>query len=54
MHRFLPALIVRGGGKVISSRSITVRTGHGKSHYDTLRRMMLGLVDLIGVAWLLR
>lgn len=54
MHRFMPALIVRGGGKVISySVNHRVRT-HGKSHYDTLRRLMVGIVDLIGVAWLLR
>ncbi len=54
MHRFLPALVVRGGGKVISYPvNHRVRT-HGKSHYDTLRRLMVGIVDIMGVAWLLR
>lgn len=54
MHRFLPALVVRGGGKVISYPvNHRVRT-HGNSHYDTLRRLMVGIVDIMGVAWLLR
>lgn len=54
MHRFLPALIVRGGGKVVSYPVNHRPRIHGKSHYDTLRRLMVGIVDLIGVAWLLR
>ena len=54
MHRFLPALIVRGGGKVISYPVNHRPRVHGKSHYDTLRRLMVGIVDLMGVAWLLR
>lgn len=53
MHRFMPALVVRSGGKVISYPvNHRVRT-HGKSHYDTLRRLMVGIVDIMGVAWLL-
>ncbi len=54
MHRFLPALIVRGGGKVISCPVNHRPRVHGQSHYDTLRRLMVGVVDLMGVAWLLR
>jgi dolichol-phosphate mannosyltransferase len=54
MHRFLPALIIRGGGKVISYPVNHRPRIHGKSHYDTVRRMIAGIVDLIGVAWLLR
>ncbi len=54
MHRFLPALIVRGGGKVVSYPVNHRPRIHGKSHYDTLRRLMVGIVDLMGVAWLLR
>lgn len=54
MHRFLPALIKRRGGKVVS-----VHVGHrnrefGKSNYGTLDRLMVGIVDLFGVAWLQR
>ena len=54
MHRFLPALIVRGGGKVVSYPVNHRPRIHGKSHYDTLRRLIVGIVDLMGVAWLLR
>ena len=54
MHRFLPALIVRGGGKVVSYPVNHRPRVHGQSHYDTLRRLTVGIVDLIGVAWLLR
>ena len=54
MHRFMPALVVRGGGKVISYPVNHRVRVHGKSHYDTLRRLIVGIVDIIGVAWLLR
>lgn len=54
MHRFLPALIVRGGGRVVSFAVNHRPRMHGRSHYDTLRRLMVGIVDLIGVAWLIR
>jgi len=54
MHRFLSALIKRRGGKVVS-----VPVGHrnreyGKSNYGTLDRLMVGIVNLFGVAWLQR
>lgn len=52
MHRFLPALIQRHGGKV-SSVAVNHRpraTGH--SHYGTLDRLAVGIPDLIGVYWL--
>lgn len=54
MHRFLPALIKRRGGKIVS-----VPVGHrnrefGKSNYGTIDRLLVGIVDLFGVAWLQR
>ena len=54
MHRFLPALIKRGGGAVLE-----VPVGHrprraGVSHYGMLNRTWIGLVDMLGVAWLQR
>lgn len=53
MHRFLPALVVRAGGEVISV-SVNHRPRlHGRSHYDTLRRLLNGIIDLAGVAWLI-
>lgn len=52
MHRFLPALILRAGGQVISEpvshRSRTI----GYSKYGTLDRLWAGLIDLLGVIWL--
>jgi len=54
MHRFLPALFLREGARVIS-----IPVGHrprtvGRSKYAMLDRLGAGLVDLVGVLWLLR
>jgi dolichol-phosphate mannosyltransferase len=54
MHRFLPALFIRAGGRVVS-----VPVGHrprlrGASKYGTFDRLWVGIVDLAGVAWLQR
>jgi dolichol-phosphate mannosyltransferase len=54
MHRFLPALFIRGGGQVVS-----VPVGHrartrGASKYGTFDRLWVGIFDLLGVAWLQR
>lgn len=54
MHRFLPALILRGGGKV---RSVTVNHRprlRGQSHYGVGNRLFVGITDLLGVMWLHR
>ena len=54
MHRYLPALFIRAGGRVVS-----VPVGHrprtrGTSKYGTLDRLWVGIFDLVGVAWLQR
>jgi len=54
MHRFLPALFIRAGGRVVS-----VPVGHrprtrGRSHYGVFNRLGVGIVDLLGVMWLMR
>jgi len=54
MHRFLPALFLRAGGRVVS-----VPVGHrprlrGRSNYGVLDRLGAGLFDLAGVYWLQR
>jgi dolichol-phosphate mannosyltransferase len=54
MHRFLPALIKRRGGKVVSVHVGHRNREHGKSNYGTLDRLLVGVVDLFGVAWLQR
>lgn len=54
MHRYLPALIKRRGGQVVSVQVGHRNREHGKSNYGTLDRLMVGIVDLFGVAWLQR
>jgi dolichol-phosphate mannosyltransferase len=54
MHRFLPALFLRHGARVIS-----VPVGHrarmrGTSKYGMLNRLWVGIVDIFGVMWLRR
>lgn len=54
MHRFLPALILRAGGQVISeSVNHRARTS-GNSKYGTLDRLWAGVIDLLGVIWLIK
>lgn len=54
IHRFLPALFIRSGGKVISVPVRHHARAHGASHYGTWDRLRVGVVDLLGVAWLQR
>ncbi len=54
IHRFLPALFIRAGGKVVSVPVRHHARAHGASHYGTWDRLKVGIVDLIGVAWLQR
>jgi len=52
MHRFLPALVLRAGGKVISEPVNHRARAHGYSKYGTLDRLWVGMVDILGVMWL--
>ncbi len=52
MHRFLPALFLRGGGRVVSMPVHHRPRAAGHSHYGTLDRLAVGIVDLAGVWWL--
>ena len=54
MHRYLPALIKRRGGLVISVPVSHRNREFGKSNYGTIDRLLVGIVDLFGVAWLQR
>jgi dolichol-phosphate mannosyltransferase len=54
MHRFLPALFIRAGGRVISVPVNHRPRLRGTSNYGTLDRALVGIVDLLGVAWLQR
>lgn len=54
MHRFLPALVLRQGGRVVS-RPVNHRPRmRGQSNYGTLDRLVVGVVDIFGVMWLQR
>lgn len=53
-HRFLPALIQREGYAVIHHAVTDRPRRHGASHYRTGKRAIQGLVDLVGVWWLIR
>ena len=54
MHRFLPALVRRGGGQVESVPVAHRPREHGQSHYGIHNRLWVGLVDMLGVIWLQR
>lgn len=54
MHRFLPALVLRAGGRVVSVPVNHRHRSGGRSHYGTWGRLTAGLVDMAGVMWLKR
>ena len=54
MHRFLPALVQRNGGQVISVAVSHRPRSKGRSHYGVLDRLGTGIVDLLGTVWLQR
>ena len=54
MHRFLPALFIRAGGRVVSVPVNHRPRTRGASNYGTLDRLWVGLFDLAGVFWLQR
>lgn len=54
MHRYLPALFARDGWAIAHVDVSHRARGGGRSNYSNLQRGLVGAVDLIGVAWLLR
>jgi len=52
MHRFLPALMIRRGGKVVSVPVNHRPRERGVSKYGVWNRLWVGIVDLFGVMWL--
>jgi dolichol-phosphate mannosyltransferase len=54
MHRFLPALVLRQGGRVLSVPVHHRPRRSGRSHYGIWDRLWVGLVDVAGVNWLRR
>ncbi|MGD9109010.1 MAG: glycosyltransferase family 2 protein [Gammaproteobacteria bacterium] len=54
MHRYLPALFKGIGGRVINIPVNHRPRTQGQSKYDSWGRLKVGVVDLFGVAWLIR
>jgi dolichol-phosphate mannosyltransferase len=54
MHRFLPALMIRQGGRVVSVPVNHRPRQRGASKYGVWNRLWVGIVDLLGVMWLQR
>src|SRR5438876_4178642 len=54
MHRFLPALAMRQGGKVVSVPVNHRARERGQSNYGVFDRLWAGIADLLGVMWLMR
>lgn len=54
MHRYLPALMIRRGGRVVSVPVNHRHRERGASKYGTLDRALVGISDLLGVMWLQR
>ena len=54
LHRFLPALVRREGYEVGYVDVIDRPRRHGRSHYGMSNRLWIGILDLVGVWWLIR
>ena len=54
MHRYLPALVLRAGGRVESEPVNHRPRLRGRSNYGTLDRLAVAFADLVGVMWLMR
>ena len=54
MHRFLPALVRRQGGSTVSVDVNHRPRERGRSNYGVFDRLWIGIVDLLGVMWLMR
>lgn len=52
LHRFMPALVIRAGGRVVSVPVGHRSRRHGKSKYGIWRRGAVGIIDVLAVAWL--
>lgn len=54
IHRFMPAMVKREGLQVITVDVTHASRNAGHSKYNNTRRALVGIVDLAGVAWLMR
>lgn len=54
IHRFMPAMIAREGLQVVTIPVTHAPRAFGRSKYGNLQRALVGIVDLMGAAWLIR
>ncbi len=54
MHRYLPALMQRAGWQTLSVPVKHRARSAGVSKYNNLNRALVGISDLLGVAWLIK
>jgi dolichol-phosphate mannosyltransferase len=54
IHRFMPAMVKREGLRVVTVDVTHAGRGAGQSKYNNTRRALVGIVDLLGVSWLMR
>ncbi len=54
LHRFTPALVRREGYEIRYVDVLDRPRAHGSSHYGMWGRLWIGIVDLLGVYWLIR
>jgi dolichol-phosphate mannosyltransferase len=54
MHRYLPALVAREGWRTLHVDVAHAPRHAGRSNYANLGRALVGIHDLVGVAWLIR
>src|SRR5262249_61944271 len=53
-HRFLGPLLIREGCRIVQMPVGHRPRPHGSSHYNLFNRSIKVVVDLLGVAWLMR
>ncbi len=54
MHRFFGSLLIREGARIVQVPVTHRPRPHGRSHYNVWNRSVRVVVDLLGVAWLIR
>jgi len=52
LHRFLPAMMINEGGRVMSVEVNHRERQLGSSHYGFFDRLWVGIFDIMGVIWL--
>ncbi|KTD50682.1 glycosyl transferase, group 2 family protein [Legionella quinlivanii] len=54
LHRYLPALFLRAGYRLVNVPVNHRPRRHGVSKYGVMNRLFVGIYDLVGVRWLLK